>query len=190
MKNQKTLFRPVFWVAIVTMVILSVPLVAMQFTEQVKWGLPDFIVMGLLIFGTGLSYVLITRSSSSIVNRIAFAMAIVSTFLLIWVNLAVGLIGSGPTVANLMYAGIVAIVIIGSFISRFNTKGMERVMFTAAIALLLFIIIQLLAKMNEYPGSSVRDIVLINIFFATLFAASGLLFRYVNEKKPLPGANL
>jgi len=94
----------------------------------------------------------------------------------------VGLIGSGPNAANLMYIGIVAIVIIGTFLSRFTMKRMERVMFTAAIALVLFAVIQLLAKMYEYSGSSVGEIIKVNAFFATLFAVAGLLFRYINLK--------
>jgi hypothetical protein len=183
MKKQNSLSRSIAWVTLITLLILSIPLVAMQFTDEVKWSLPDFIIMGLLIFSTGLSYVLLTRSTSTIISRVAFAIAIGATFLLIWVNLAVGLIGSGPNAANLMYAGIVAIVIIGTFVSRFTTKGMERVMFTAAIALVLFAIIQLLAKMNQYAGSSITEILAVNAFFATLFAISGLLFRYITSKQ-------
>jgi len=181
MKKQKNLSRSIFWVALITLLLLSVPMVAMQFTDEVKWDAADFFIMGSLIFTTGLSYALLTRASSNIISRVAFAIAIGSTFLLIWVNIAVGLIGSGPNAANLMYAVVVAIVIIGTFISRFTTKGMERVMFTAAIALVLFALIQLLAKMNRYPGSSVTEILAVNAFFATLFAVAGLLFRYITS---------
>ena len=182
MKKQRSLPRAFFWVALVTVIILSIPLVAMQFTNQVDWKPVDFIVMGALIFGTGSSYVLLTRTSPNIIHRAAVAMAIGSTLLLIWVNLAVGLIGSGPNAANLMYIGIVIIVIAGTFLSRFTIKGMERVMFITALTLLLFAVIQLLTKMNEYPGSSVTEVIAINAFFATLFAVAGLLFRYMTLK--------
>jgi len=182
MKTQKSLSQPVFWVALVTLLILCVPFVAMQFTDEVKWGIADFIIMGILLFGAGFSYVLITRSSSNIIHKAAVALAIGSTLLLIWANLAVGLIGSGPNVANLMYIGVVAIVIAGTFLSNFSTKGMERVMFTSAFALALFIVIQLLGKMYQYPGSSIIEVIGINSFFATLFAISGCLFRYIGIK--------
>ena len=182
MKTQKSLSQPVFWVALVTLLILCVPFVAMQFTDEVKWGIADFIIMGILIFGAGFSYVLITRSSSNIIHKAAVALAIGSTLLLIWANLAVGLIGSGPNVANLMYIGVVAIVIAGTFLSNFSAKGMERVMFTSAFALALFIVIQLFGKMYQYPGSPVTEVIGINSFFATLFAISGCLFRYIGIK--------
>lgn len=184
MKKQKSLSQSVLWVASITLLILSVPLVAMLFTDEVNWSFPDFIIMGVLIFSTGLSYVLLTRSSSNIIYRVAFAMTIGSTFLLVWVNLAVGLIGSGPNAANLMYAGIVALIIIGTFVSRFTAKGMERVMFAVVVAFMLVASIQLLSGMNEYSGSSVIEIIGVNAFFATLFAISGLLFRYITMNNP------
>jgi hypothetical protein len=182
MKKQISISQSVFWVALVTAIMLFIPLLAMQFTNEVNWSVSDFVIMGILIFATGFSYVLLIRSSSNIIHRAAVALAIGSTFLLIWANLAVGLIGSGPNAANLMYAGIVAIVIIGTFLSRFTAKGMEHVMFTAAATLILFAIIQLLAKMYQYPGSSAVEIIAVNGFFATLFAVAGLLFRYINLK--------
>ena len=180
--KQKSLSQSILWVILITALLLCIPLVAMLFTDEVNWSVVDFIIMGILIFSTGFSYVLLTRLSSNIIYLAAVALAIGSTFLLIWVNLAVGLIGSGPNAANLMYIGIVAIVIIGTFLSRFTMKRMERVMFTAAIALVLFAVIQLLAKMYEYSGSSVGEIIKVNAFFATLFAVAGLLFRYKTMK--------
>jgi hypothetical protein len=182
MKKQKNLSKPVFWVALVTALILSVPLVAMQFNSGVNWSITDFVIMGVLIFTTGLSYVLLTRSSPNIIHRAAVALAIGSTLFLIWVNLAVGIIGSGPNAGNLMYIGILAIVITGTFLSRFTTKGMERVMFTAALTLVSFAGIQLFAGMQYYPGSSVKEIIGVNAFFAILFAVAGLLFRYISLK--------
>jgi len=176
--KPKSLSQSLMWIALITAFILCIPFTAMQFTDEVNWSVSDFIIMGALIFGTGFSYVLLTRSSPDIIHRAAVALAIGTTFLLIWANLAVGLIGSGPNAANLMYIGIVVIVIAGTLISRLMAKGMERVMFTAAIALVLVACIQLLAKMDEYSGTSATEIIGINTFFATLFAVAGLLFRY------------
>lgn len=184
MKPQKSLTRSVFGVAATTLLLLAIPFTAMQFTNQVNWTASDFIIMGLLIFITGFSYVLLTRFSSNLMYRAAIALAVGSTFLLIWANLAVGLIGSGHNAANLMYAGIIAIVIIGTFLCRFTSKGMKQVMFIAAFAMLLCAGIQLLAGMDEYAGSSVREIIMVNTFFAMLYAISGLLFRHIALKQP------
>ena len=37
---------------LIPFVILSIPLVAMQFTKEVNWTLSDFLMMGILLFAT------------------------------------------------------------------------------------------------------------------------------------------
>ena len=179
MEKQLKFYQTLPAVALVTGLILLVPLVAMQFTSEVDWGLGDFIVMGILLFSAGAAYVLLTRYVSMMAHRIAIASAIGSTLLLIWVNLAVGLIGSGGHAGNFLYAGIVAIAIISTILSRFKPKGMQYAMFAVVGALALLTAIAFMANMHHYPGSSSAEILGVNAFFATLFAISGLLFRYV-----------
>lgn len=178
MKKQGKLYRSIIIVAIVTILILMVPFAAMQFTSQVDWDLPDFIVIGALIFGTGLSFVLLTRSAPNIVYRIAVALALGTTFLMIWANLAVGLIGSGPNPGNLMYGAVPFVVVIGTILSGFKPAGMERAMYVAALALVIHTAIALLIGMQRYPGSSVTEILAVNGFFSGLYVVSGSLFRF------------
>ena len=47
--------------AIIVAFILLVPLVAMQFTDEVVWTLSDFVVAGVLLFGSVLVYELAGR---------------------------------------------------------------------------------------------------------------------------------
>ncbi|NOT73574.1 MAG: hypothetical protein HOP08_01510 [Cyclobacteriaceae bacterium] len=177
---MKTTFsQSVLIVAIVTGVLLSIPLIAMQFSNEVDWSAADFIVMGALIFGIGFSYVLITRYVTNLVYRIAVAMALGSTFLLIWANLAVGLIGSGPNAANLMYIGVIAVGIVGTILSRFTAGGMERAMYLMAGSLIVIAAILLVTNIYQRTDSSVTEVIAVNSFFAGLFAVAGLLFRYV-----------
>jgi hypothetical protein len=186
MEKQASLSLSLRWVAFATALVLMVPLVAMQFTTEVQWGPADFIIMGALIFCTGLSYVLLTRYAPNFIYRAAIAGAIGTTFLMIWANLAVGLIGSGPHAGNLMYIGVVGVVIIGTFLSRFTAKGMELAMFASAFAVVLLAVIALATNMHQYPGSSVAEILGVNAFFTVLFSISGLLFRFVAlQQSPL-----
>lgn len=74
--------------------VLLMPLVAMQFTEEVNWKIGDFIVMGILLFSAGLAYELLTRKLSTTTYRIAVGIAIGILFLLIWAELAVGIFGT------------------------------------------------------------------------------------------------
>jgi len=78
------------WIAVVTGLILSVPLVAMQFTDEVKWEFLDFIVMGALLFGVGSAFVQVARVTPRKyrgVIGIGFAVAL----LYVWAELAVGI---------------------------------------------------------------------------------------------------
>jgi hypothetical protein len=54
LKMSKTASRPVLRVALATAFILLLPLVAMQITDEVDWGLADFAFAGVLLGGTGL----------------------------------------------------------------------------------------------------------------------------------------
>jgi hypothetical protein len=47
-------YRPAVRVALATALILLLPLVAMQFTDEVDWGVADFGLAGVLLGGTGL----------------------------------------------------------------------------------------------------------------------------------------
>jgi len=84
----------------------------MQFTDEVVWDLADFVVAGVFLFGAGLTYKLIARKGSNIAYRVAVGVAVATALLLIWMNLAVGLIGNEGNPANLMYIGVLAALII------------------------------------------------------------------------------
>lgn len=79
------------FIAIATLLILSVPLVAMQFTNEVKWDLLDFVTIGALLFGTGLLYELVAHRIKSNTYRIALGLGLLAAVALIWVELAVGI---------------------------------------------------------------------------------------------------
>ena len=75
-------------------VILLIPLIAMQFTEEVNWELTDFIVAGVLLLGTGLVCEFVMRKVKKKENRIALCIVIITILLLVWAEIAVGIFGS------------------------------------------------------------------------------------------------
>jgi hypothetical protein len=72
-KMSKTTYRSVVRVALVTSCVLLLPLVAMQFTDEVDWGVADFVFAGLLLGGTGLLLELAVRTPGNLVYRAAAA---------------------------------------------------------------------------------------------------------------------
>ena len=78
----------------VVAIILLIPLIAMQFTDEVNWNLPDFIVAGVLLLGTGLACELVLRKVKNINYRIAICVGLLLALLLIWAELAVGIFGT------------------------------------------------------------------------------------------------
>ena len=66
----------------------------MQFTDEVNWTLTDFIIGGVLLFGTGLLCELVFRKVKKNSFRIVISAAILLAFLLIWAELAVGIFGT------------------------------------------------------------------------------------------------
>ena len=85
--------RPLIILAIV-LGILLIPLVAMQFSEEVKWTLSDFIVAGALLLTAGFCPDLILRKVGTRKNRILLAILLLLVVLLVWAELAVGIFGT------------------------------------------------------------------------------------------------
>ena len=182
--NHK-LSTPIALPALVTGIILLVPLIAMQFTNEVIWTLSDFMIAGTLLFGTGLTYKLTTKKTGQMMYRMAVGFALFSMLFLTWVNLAVGIIGSEDHFANLIYFAVIGVGIIGTIIARFRSSGMSLTMFLMAFVQTLVTVFVLLTGMYHLPNSSIFEVLSINGVFITLFIISALLFRY-NAKNQVP----
>lgn len=177
--------RLTVWAVFITL-ILMIPLVAMQFTNEVNWDLTDFVVMGALLFGVSLAYELVARRSEKTVYRIAFSVGLVTAFLLFWVNGAVGIIGNESQPANLLYGAVFAIGIIGAIIARFKPRGMARTLFAAALAQMSVPVIALIIwpPPDTSWAPSIFGIFVLSAFFAILFVVSGLLFWHASNSDP------
>jgi peptidoglycan/LPS O-acetylase OafA/YrhL len=83
------MYQSIIRIALVTALLLLIPLVAMQFTDEVDWDLADFAVMGAMLFITGLLIDLAMKKMGK--YRVVATIVIIVAFLWLWAELAVGL---------------------------------------------------------------------------------------------------
>ncbi len=89
MKNKRLI---IILTAIV--ILLLIPFVTMQFTDEVNWTIADFVIMGILLTGTGLLCEIIMRKVKTLKSRIILCGVILFVFFLVWAELAVGVFGT------------------------------------------------------------------------------------------------
>jgi hypothetical protein len=160
--------------------LLLLPAVAMQFTNEVTWDETDFIVMGAMLVGVGLGAEFLARRSGSIAYRLGSAAALLTAFLTLWVNLAVGMIGSEDNPYNLLFAGVVAVALAGALLARFRPAGMALAMTAAAAA-------QALGAAGGLP-SDVRGGIFSLVFAGLWLLSAGLFRKAAQDQAPGRGA--
>jgi hypothetical protein len=87
-------FKDAGLVLLGTAAILMVPLLGMQFSAEVNWSPADFALMGVLLSGTGCMLALVARNVAHRRYRMLAGAGLVLALLLVWAELAVGLIGT------------------------------------------------------------------------------------------------
>jgi hypothetical protein len=155
-------FRIVIWGTAALLLLL--PLVAMQFTDEVVWGLGDFVVFGAMLGGACGAYELAVRASGSRTYRAAVAVAAGAAFILVWINLAVGIIGSEDDPANLMFGGVLVVGIVGAILARFKPQGMAGALVATAAAQASVALIAVIAGLGR-PGSGALELSVLNGLF-------------------------
>jgi bacteriorhodopsin len=87
MKNKRLII-----IVFTSLIILLLPLIAMQFTDEITWTLLDFVIAEILLLGTGLICEIAIRKIKKRRYRIAVCVALIVVILLIWAELAFGIL--------------------------------------------------------------------------------------------------
>ena len=96
-KNQRLTTKPgkrLIGILLGVVLLLLIPLIAMQFTNEVKWTPIDFIAAGILLISAGMTLEFILRKVKSTKFRIIYCIVLFFVFFLIWAELAVGIFGT------------------------------------------------------------------------------------------------
>lgn len=88
-------YKRIIIIVLVTAILLLIPYIAMQFTDEVNWTLMDFILAGVLLLSTGFMCVIAIKKIKKIKYRIITCVVLLLVFILIWAELAVGILGTG-----------------------------------------------------------------------------------------------
>jgi len=159
--------------------LLLLPLIAMQFTNEVNWDETDFIVFGVMLAVACGTYELAARATGNGAYRVGVGIAVVAAFILVWMNLAVGIVGNEDNPFNLMYGGVLAVAFAGAVIARFQPDGMARAMVAASIAQVLVAAIAQAAGHFTWVLTAV---------FVALWLGSASLFRKAGREQTPAGS--
>lgn len=129
--RRSTLWRIFGWG--MAALVLLLPLVAMQFTNEVRWDGEDFIFAGVVFGIIGGTFELAVRMSRNAAYRMGVAAALAAAFVIVWANGAVGMIGDEGNPYNFLFLGVIGLALAGSIIARFRPAGMALAMIAAAM---------------------------------------------------------
>lgn len=76
------------------LLLLLIPLIAMQITDQVNWSLFDFLIMAILLIFVGVGLEFMLRKNKTLANRLIYGVLLLLIFLVIWAELSVGVFGT------------------------------------------------------------------------------------------------
>lgn len=166
-------WRVIAWSAAACLWLL--PLLAMQFTDEVKWTGFDFAVFGAMLAVSGGVLEVGLRRSPTGMYGVAVGVAVIAAFFLTWINGAVGIIGSENNPANLLFLAVPAVALIGSVLARGLPGGMVIAMAVAAAAQAL---VPLAATVVAPDISAFSPgVIVLTVFFCGLWLLSAALFR-------------
>jgi hypothetical protein len=100
MKASRTLYRSAVRVALGVALILSLPFVAMQFTDEVVWSLADFVLVAILLTVVGVALELAVRKAGNLPAAIGIAA----------LGVAAAVLGEADDAPGLVLLGILLIV--------------------------------------------------------------------------------
>jgi hypothetical protein len=168
------IWRIIGWGGAVALILT--PLVAMQFTTEVNWNETDFIFAAVIFGIVGGIIELAVRKSANWYFRFGSMFAVLGGFMVIWSNLAVGMIGNEDNPINLWFGAVLMIAIVGSILSRFRPHIMATAMFAAG---------SLQVAIGTFAGILGTDMRggIFTIVLSAAWFISSMLFRCAGKKR-------
>lgn len=160
--------------------LLLVPLAMMQFVDDWDWGPGAFLFLGIMIGGVLLAYELAVRAGVSSAYRGGVAAALAPAFLIIWMNLAVGIVGEDNPM-NFNFFMLVFAAAVGACTARGDPAAMARAMLGVVVVQALLAIAIVTAPSIASEPASVHRVSLLCSIFGGLWLLSAALFRRASQ---------
>ncbi|HWH22990.1 MAG TPA: hypothetical protein VNT25_06875 [Allosphingosinicella sp.] len=157
-------------------IILLIPLIG-----NWPWTFSDYVFATVLMGMVGLGLELAARKGNRAYSAGA-GLALAASFMLIWINGAVGIIGSEDEPANLLFLGMVLVALLGSIAGLFRPAGMVRAMTAAAIAQALVPVAALVLRPGARASIFQPEVLVLTIFFVGMWLAAAALFRRATDR--------
>ena len=155
---------------------IPVLLLLVPLATGAPWTPSDYVVAGVLFAIVGLGIELAVRLSNDIVYRLAAAVAVVTGFLLVWVNIAVGFLGDEENPANLMFFGLLGLTLIGALAVRFRAAALARLLVATAVGQILIGVAALTFGLGASGDRGTYEAVMGTSMFTVLWLAAAWLF--------------
>ena len=178
MKNLPLLSTPFWRIALWSGAVLALatPWLMMRFTGQGAWTAFDFVVFGVMVGVVCIGLELAMRLSNRWTYRLAATMSVLGGFLMVWANLAVGIIGNEENPQNLMFYVVLLIGVLGALITRFSAQGLMWTLRLMAAAQLAVFLIAAAFDWALLP--------VFTIFYFSLWLIAGELFKRSTQVPP------
>lgn len=128
------------------LVLWLLPFLAARLTPEMNWSPMDHIAWGVMLLVGAVLFETSLRLSRSFAYRLACWTGLGAGFLLVWANLAVGIIGSEEAAINSLFFAVLAVPLVGAFLVDFRARGLAGVMAVTALAQIAVAVPPLLAR--------------------------------------------
>jgi peptidoglycan/LPS O-acetylase OafA/YrhL len=120
-----------------------------------------------------------------IAYRIGAAVALAASFIQVWMNLAVGIVGNEDNPVNQGFYGVVATAAACAFVAQFRAEGMARAMLAVAAvqALLAIAVATAPSTARDEPMGAIGVLVLSGGFTALWLLSAALFHASVRQER-------
>ena len=168
-------WRIALWGALIALFCL--PVIAVQLSDEFDWTSSDFLFAAVFLTILGIGGEIALRVGRNAPHQLGIAIAALGGFLTVWINGAVGMLGSEDEVTNLYFIALVGIAVVASFLVWFRPAPMRWIMATLSASQFG---VGIIAGLWTMPGHAIEWGVL--AFFAVIWGASAACFHAAHTR--------